>query len=63
MLRLAPALVVNEKQIQKACKLVKYGVNDLVMLNRERKKEGHQKVAAPETATPKKRSSSKKQMT
>lgn len=53
MLRLAPALVVNEKQIQKACKLVKYGVNDLVMLNRERKKEGHQKVAAAETATPK----------
>ena len=37
--RLGPALIINEKQIRKAAKLVKYAVNDLVLLNREKKKE------------------------
>ena len=39
VLRLAPALVVNEKQIMKGSRLVRYALRDLEKVNREKKKE------------------------
>ena len=39
VLRLAPALVVNESQIMKASRIVRYGIRDLEKLNRDRKRE------------------------
>jgi acetylornithine/succinyldiaminopimelate/putrescine aminotransferase len=35
--RLAPALVINEKEIMKASRIIKGAVNDIKKLNKERK--------------------------
>ena len=35
--RLAPALVINEKEIMKASRIIKLGVNDIKKLNKEKK--------------------------
>ena len=50
VLRLAPALIVNEKQIMKAAKITKYALNDLQKLNRERKREARETKSSEKSA-------------
>ena len=55
VLRLAPALVVDEKTIMKASRIVRYGIRDLEKLNREKKREIKEQAASSKSESSPKR--------